>query len=1188
MKKITFLFALLCASVMGWAADQNTDLPIAAGCDAYAGKVQWKAIDGVATPSNVVEIQKSGNIPSVYVTFADAGFNQVEGCEWDNHVSGACIWVHLPLTYEYTNIYIKQNGTVRWGFTIYYKDGTPNGTPCTDETAPSVSAVSVGSITYNSAVLTVTALDNDGGSGISKYIVKNGDDQIASSTSNEITLTKLTPNTTYNTLKVYAQDGCNNESSAFDVESFKTENLIYNQFPTGHLSNPTFGDIYGRILLTIKKVNNTTIAVKVDPNNNGTRGIKYMNIIVNGVNHEYGNNDGSGDDLTGYFEIGGLASLNFTFNLFFYCNTPNWTTNQFSVTESQLYVEAPSDTEKPSMADATVTKVSQTHNSVVISITDAEDNVGVTKYVVKNHSNNSSVGEYTPSEGKITVSDLSPSTGYNWDIYAKDAAGNVSDNYKNISFTTDALVSNYCGETLTSTDNNATVDMSCEFKNNKYIITFTNPTLSGEASVLSGFNGSFCTIGGTGAHDARDHYGVNNSEKIVLEFDGVPNFYTDLYINIPGGNQRIFSWPNDVVWGTCPDVAVTGVSLNHDELNMVVGGGTQTLVATIAPTNATNQNVTWVSDDTDVATVENGVVTAVGAGTAHITVTTQDGSYSDQCTVNVTVPAITPVTYNGYGTNKGVYALYSITRDYDQSLVFSAKVDAAFGFNKRVHYYKNGVADVWVDLVYNSVTGTYDYTAAAGPFVDGDEWVVEFYFPFTGDAASIVCNYTVGSEQTVPANIPVGAVVLNKAAATLSVGETDNLTATVYPSFATAIGSITWESDAPSYASVDAGTVTAVAPGAAHITATCGSVTSDPYEVTVSASLEEAKYYGCGAFVNKAGKVVAYDYVFTRATNHEVTLDVVFSRSMNGIIGSNNFQMYVNGVNKQLTYNDANRTATYAFGAQTESASINYYFYFVLDGGGVHQTQQVAYVVGAANEAVHAFAIGENDDTNVAAIAAADGQTFDQVFVARSFTAGSLYTLVLPFCVDAMQTAAKLPGQLTKLNNTYVKDNDDLRINFVDVDAIEAGVPYLYTPSADVANPVFAAVTIEQDLNPTTADTHAKYYGIYAPTNGVALKTIADAYVLGSDLYLYDVQDLPDAQTMKALRGYFVLNFPGGSNNAPKRIAKVVFNATETEATTAIEDLQAEPTQCTKIMVNGLMYIVREGKMYNLQGQLVK
>ena len=142
----------------------------------------------------------------MYVTFADAGFNQVEGCEWDNHVSGARIWVHLPLTYEYTNIYIKQNGTVRWGFTIYYKDGTPNGTPCTDETAPSVSAVSVGSITYNSAVLTVTALDNDGGSGISKYIVKNGDDQIASSTSNEITLTKLTPNTTYNTLKVYAQD----------------------------------------------------------------------------------------------------------------------------------------------------------------------------------------------------------------------------------------------------------------------------------------------------------------------------------------------------------------------------------------------------------------------------------------------------------------------------------------------------------------------------------------------------------------------------------------------------------------------------------------------------------------------------------------------------------------------------------------------------------------------------------------------------------------------------------------------------------------------------------------------------------------------------------------------------------------------------------------------------------------------
>lgn len=1105
MKKLTLLFALLCASVMGWAFDENAKFPDAG---TYAQQFYWTSIGEVTPPMGVNSVESRLGYDCIYINVGTAEFNPstgIVGCELADH-DGAGVWVKISsLTAADNEIYFKNSGgTTLRGLVIHNIAQGAAEPGSGSDPAPAKTSECEGS------------RGHEGGTPHLDFVISYD------GTTTTLTVTPKAPGIEFDFFQINVNgtvsDLMGGEATKASVQ-YTTTAAAGTELYIAFLYSPT--DFGGNYQTTPTFSASSTSA----------------NVI--------------------YYKVGDCAA-------------------------------GGGDDVKPSMADATVTKVSQTHNSVVISITGAEDNVAVTKYVVKNHSDNSSVGEYTPAEGKITVSDLSPSTGYNWDIYAKDAAGNVSDNSKNISFTTDALVSNYCGETLTSTDNNATVDMSCEFKNNKYIITFTTPTLSGEASVLSGFNGSFCTIGGAGAHDARDHYSVNNSEKIVLEFDGVPNFYTDLYINIPGGNQRVFSWPNDVVWGTCPDVAVTGVTLNHDELNMVVGGGTQTLVATIAPTNATNQNVTWVSDDTNVATVENGVVTAVGAGTAHITVTTQDGSFSDQCTVIVTVPSITPVTYNGYGANKGVYALYSITRDYDQSLVFSAKVDAAFSFNKRVHYYRVGVADEWADLTYNSVTGTYDYTAAAGPFVDGDEWVVEFYFPFTGDAASIVCNYTVGAEQAVPASIPVGAVVLNKTATTLSVGETDDLTATVYPSFATAAGSVEWASDATDYATVDAGTVTAVAPGSANITATCGGVTSNPCDVTVAASLEETKLYGCGAFVNNAGKVVAYDYVFTRATNHVVTLNVVFSRSMSGIIGTDNFQMYVNGANQHLTYNDANRTATYSFGAQTESASINYYFYFVLDGGGVHQTSQTAYVVGSENTAVHAFAIGENDDTNVDAIAAADGQTFDKVFVARSFTAGNLYTLVLPFDVDAAQTATILPGQLTKLNNSYIKDNGDMRVNFVDVDAIEAGVPYLYAPSADVTNPVFAGVTVEKDLDPTEpADGLAKYYGIYAPMNGEGIHAITHGYVLGSDQYLYSVADLPESQTMKALRGYFVLNFPGAAS-APKHIAKVVFNSTETQNATALEELQIDPSQCTKIMLNGLLYIVREGKIYNLQGQLVK
>ena len=79
---------------------------------------------------------------------------------------------------------------------------------------------------------------------------------------------------------------------------------------------------------------------------------------------------------------------------------------------------------------------------------------------------------------------------------------------------------------------------------------------------------------------------------------------------------------------------VTGVSLNTNELTLTEGQ-TGTLTAAITPSNATNKNVTWSSDNESVATVENGTVTAEGEGTATITVTTADGEFTADCTVTV-------------------------------------------------------------------------------------------------------------------------------------------------------------------------------------------------------------------------------------------------------------------------------------------------------------------------------------------------------------------------------------------------------------------------------------------------------------------------------------------------------------------------------------------------------------------------
>ena len=89
---------------------------------------------------------------------------------------------------------------------------------------------------------------------------------------------------------------------------------------------------------------------------------------------------------------------------------------------------------------------------------------------------------------------------------------------------------------------------------------------------------------------------------------------------------------------------VTGVSLNKPSTTLEVGD-VETLTATIAPENADNKNVTWSSDKEGVATVDgNGRISAVAAGTANITFTTEDGSKTATC--EVTVKAATKTAVN--------------------------------------------------------------------------------------------------------------------------------------------------------------------------------------------------------------------------------------------------------------------------------------------------------------------------------------------------------------------------------------------------------------------------------------------------------------------------------------------------------------------------------------------------------------
>ena len=231
-------------------------------------------------------------------------------------------------------------------------------------------------------------------------------------------------------------------------------------------------------------------------------------------------------------------------------------------------------------------------------------------------------------------------------------------------------------------------------------------------------------------------------------------------------------------------IPVSGVSLSQTELSLVKGV-TATLTATVVPSDATNQKVTWHSTNTAVAIVENGIVTAVSAGNATIMVTTEDGNYTATCEVAVTVSA-TGVTLSQTELPlvKGATA------------TLRATVVPSDATNQKVRWSSNNTA---VAIVENGTV-----TAVSG-----------------GNATITVTtedgNHTATCEVTV--TVSATGVTLSQTELSLAKGATATLTATVVPSDATN-QKVRWSSNNTSVATVENGTVTAVSAGNASITVT--------------------------------------------------------------------------------------------------------------------------------------------------------------------------------------------------------------------------------------------------------------------------------------------------------------------------------------------------------------------------------
>ncbi|MDD5672792.1 MAG: Ig-like domain-containing protein [Chitinivibrionales bacterium] len=368
-----------------------------------------------------------------------------------------------------------------------------------------------------------------------------------------------------------------------------------------------------------------------------------------------------------------------------------------------------------------------------------------------------------------------------------------------------------------------------------------------------------------------------------------------------GSGAWSLSWIFTTLSGS---VAVTGVSVSPTSASITVGA-TQQLTATVSPANATNQAVSFSSSNSAIASVNgNGVVSGVAAGSATITVTTQDGNKT--ATSAITVTAIVPpaggsitwgtpmnitgdadistngtlvYAYNWSGSNQtingvtftgtssignagnivlaggtGTVQLYQpfqqpatgLSSPYLAMLNnFPGVQSPGNSFTVTLQNLTVGnsyAVQLWSNISYyfgaQTETYTSGNTASLKPQVNNGgnsnygQYVIGTFTANTtsqtitvntssgyGYPGAVLCGIQVRS-MSGGGNVPVTGVSVNPTSATLNVGATQQLTATVSPANATN-KSVSWSSSNTGIASVNAsGLVTGVAAGSATITVT--------------------------------------------------------------------------------------------------------------------------------------------------------------------------------------------------------------------------------------------------------------------------------------------------------------------------------------------------------------------------------
>ena len=406
---------------------------------------------------------------------------------------------------------------------------------------------------------------------------------------------------------------------------------------------------------------------------------------------------------------------------------------------------------------------------------------------------------------------------------------------------------------------------------------------------------------------------LNEALKEALE-----NYETNL-LSVGGNSIDAPEQPEPEPEPEPEEVTVEGITLNVQNVTLTIGE-TTTLKETITPDNATNKNVTWSSENSDIASVDNGLVTAIGEGTTNIVVTTEDGEKTATCEVTVIKEQTPEPEPEEVPVEEISLNIQNITLEIGETTALETTISPDNATNKNVTWTSEdeNVASVDNGLVTAIGEGTTNIVVTTE---DGEK--------------TATCEVTVIKEQTPepePEEIHIEKVDLNLQNVSLQIGETATLVAIITPNDATN-KNVTWTSEDENIASVDNGLVTAIGEGTTNIVVTTedGEKTAT-CKITVTEEEEELV------------STISYDY--TELTNQNVTATITFNRDDVTITNNDGSNQYVFEENGTFTFeyidNEGNASQNIArvTWIDKESPQINVNYETINNGQAVQVTIQ--------------------------------------------------------------------------------------------------------------------------------------------------------------------------------------------------------------------------------------------------------